>query len=416
MKKIIVVGAGAAGIIAAIAAKSGENKAADVALYEKNEKIGKKLFITGKGRCNITNASDIRTVMENVMTNPRFLYSAFEKFSNSDIMRLLEAAGCRLKTERGNRVFPASDRSSEVINTLYKILENSGVKIKLNCSVKELIIENGSCKGVILDNGVKVRAEAVIIATGGMSYKSTGSTGDGYRFAAKAAHKVTRLYPSLVPLALAEHDCTLLQGLSLRNVAACIYKDGKRVYQGFGELLFTHFGVSGPLILSGSSYAVKLLAEHRLKLSIDLKPALDRAQLDARVLRDFEKYKNKNLKNALTELLPQSLIPVIIKRAGLSDEAKVNEINKGQRYRLIQVLKKLEFTITRARGFEEAVITKGGVSVKEIEPSTMQSKLISGLYFAGEVLDLDALTGGYNLQIAWSTGWTAGISAADLLK
>ena len=416
MKTIIVIGAGAAGMIAALAAKSAEGAGAvRVLLFDGNEKVGKKLFITGKGRCNVTNASDMKTVMENVVSNPKFLYSAFKCFGSADIMKILEDGGCRLKIERDNRVFPVSDHSSDVINTLYKLLKNAGVNIKLNCIIKKLLINDRKCSGVVLANGSSISADAVIVATGGISYRLTGSSGDGYKFASAAGHKVSELYPSLVPLVLSEHDCTRLQGLSLKNVNAAVYKGSKRIYEGFGELLFTHFGVSGPLILSASSYIAGLVKNGNLRLVIDLKPALDKNVLDARILRDFEKYKNKSLKNALGDLLLQSLIPVIIDRMNISPETRVNEIKKEHRHRLVNILKDFEFTITGMRGFDEAVVTKGGVSVKEVEPSSMESKLIKSLYFAGEVLDLDALTGGYNLQIAWSTGWMAGSCAAGSL-
>ncbi|EHI56511.1 hypothetical protein HMPREF9333_00373 [Johnsonella ignava ATCC 51276] len=416
MKTIIVIGAGAAGMIAALAAKSAARAGAvRVLLFDGNEKVGKKLFITGKGRCNVTNASDMKTVMENVVSNPKFLYSAFKCFGSADIMKILEDGGCRLKIERGNRVFPVSDHSSDVINTLYKLLKNAGVNIKLNCIIKKLLINDRKCSGVVLANGSSISADAVIVATGGISYRLTGSSGDGYKFASAAGHKVSELYPSLVPLVLSEHDCTRLQGLSLKNVNAAVYKGSKRIYEGFGELLFTHFGVSGPLILSASSYIAGLVKNGNLRLVIDLKPALDKNVLDARILRDFEKYKNKSLKNALGDLLLQSLIPVIIDRMNISPETRVNEIKKEHRHRLVNILKDFEFTITGMRGFDEAVVTKGGVSVKEVEPSSMESKLIKSLYFAGEVLDLDALTGGYNLQIAWSTGWMAGSCAAGSL-
>lgn len=416
MKTIIVIGAGAAGMIAALAAKSAAGAGAvRVLLFDGNEKVGKKLFITGKGRCNVTNASDMKTVMENVVSNPKFLYSAFKCFGSADIMKILEDGGCRLKIERGNRVFPVSDHSSDVINTLYKLIKNAGVNIKLNCIIKKLLINDRKCSGVVLANGSSISADAVIVATGGISYRLTGSNGDGYKFASAAGHKVSELYPSLVPLVLSEHDCTRLQGLSLKNVNAAVYKGSKRIYEGFGELLFTHFGVSGPLILSASSYIAGLVKNGNLRLVIDLKPALDKNVLDARILRDFEKYKNKSLKNALGDLLLQSLIPVIIDRMNISPETRVNEIKKEHRHRLVNILKDFEFTITGMRGFDEAVVTKGGVSVKEVEPSSMESKLIKSLYFAGEVLDLDALTGGYNLQIAWSTGWMAGSCAAGSL-
>lgn len=406
MSEVLVVGAGAAGMSAAISAAACGHR---VRLYDKNEKIGKKLYITGKGRCNLTNFSDMKNVMDNVVSNSKFLYSAFHSFTNEDIMRLIEEAGCKLSVERGNRVFPLSGHSSDILKALQKIMDEYGVKLILNTEVEGLLLEGAACKGVILKKkGEKVFADAVILATGGLSYKSTGSTGDGYRFAKLAGHSVTPLYPSLVPFNIEEREASFLQGLSLKNVRLSVYQKEKEIFSGFGELLFTHFGVSGPLILSASAYAVTFLKNGNLKMYIDLKPALDEKRLDERLIRDFEKFHNKLLKNALNNLLPSKLIPEVIRQSGVDENRQINKISKDERAAILKSLKQLEFTITSTRGFCEAVITKGGIDIKEVNPSSMESKLVENLYFAGEVLDLDALTGGYNLQIAWSTGWCAG--------
>ena len=412
MKKIIVIGGGAAGMAAAIAAA--ENGCA-ATIYEKNEKLGKKIYITGKGRCNVTNDCDMEGLFDSVVTNSRFLYSAFYGFSNQDMKDFLEANGCHVKVERGNRVFPVSDRASDVTSAFARRLRELRVKVELNQGVRELWLENGVLKGVILAQGGNERgkkdsyiaADAVIVATGGLSYPTTGSTGDGYRFAEAAGHKVTELSPALVPFVKE------LQGLSLRNVEAAVLNGKKEVYREFGEMLFTHYGVSGPVLLSASSYAAKKLKKGPLTLMIDLKPALSMEQLDARILRDFEAEKNKQFKNALNHLYPSKLIPVIIRRSGIEPDKQVNAVTKEERRRLAEVTKHFTLTLTGLRGFNEAIITQGGVTVKEVNPSTMESKKLPGLYFAGEVLDLDAVTGGYNLQIAWSTGVLAGRSAAE---
>ena len=417
MKKIIVIGGGAAGMAAAIAAA--ENGCA-VTIYEKNEKLGKKIYITGKGRCNVTNDCDMEGLFDSVVTNSRFLYSAFYGFTNQDMKEFLEANGCHVKVERGNRVFPVSDRASDVTSALARRLRELHVKVELNQGVRELWLEDGVLKGVILAQGGNERgkkdsyiaADAVIVATGGLSYPTTGSTGDGYRFAETAGHKVTELSPALVPFET-EEDVKELQGLSLRNVEAAVLNGKKEVYREFGEMLFTHYGVSGPVLLSASSYAAKKLKKGPLTLVIDLKPALSMEQLDARILRDFEAEKNKQFKNALNHLYPSKLIPVIIRRSGVEPDKQVNAVTKEERRRLAEVTKHFTLTLTGLRGFNEAIITQGGVAVKEVNPSTMESKKLSGLYFAGEVLDLDAVTGGYNLQIAWSTGVLAGRSAAE---
>lgn len=381
----------------------------EVHIYEKNEKLGKKIFITGKGRCNVTNACDMETLFQSVVTNSKFLYSSFYGFNNFDLMALVESAGCKLKTERGNRVFPISDKSSDVIKALSGRLEELGVLVHLHEEVKELILEGQCCRGIVLrKENRQVRADAVIIATGGLSYPSTGSTGDGYRLAKQAGHTVTELSPALVPFEVKEPWVKQLQGLSLRNVEVAILKDNKELYREFGEMLFTHYGVSGPVLLSASSYVAETLKKSPLTLSIDLKPALSEEQLDARLLREFESFINKQFKNSLVHLYPSKLVPVMIERSGISPEKKVNEITRQERLRLIEITKHFRLTLTGLRDYNEAIITQGGVKVKEINPKTMESRLAKGLFFAGEVLDVDAVTGGFNLQIAWSTGWTAG--------
>lgn len=406
MSKVLIIGGGAAGMLAAISAAECGHQ---VSLYERNEKLGKKLFITGKGRCNVTNDCDMEVLFQNVVTNPRFLYSAFYGFTNGSIMELLERCGCPLKTERGGRVFPVSDKSYDVIGALSRRLKTLGVNVFLLEGIKSLYMDQGALRGVILEkNSKKIEADAVIVATGGISYPSTGSTGDGYRFARETEHAVTEILPALVPFTSTDEDVLSLQGLSLKNIEISLMDGKKEIYRDFGEMLFTHFGVSGPVLLSASSYAAKKLKKNTLDLYIDLKPALSKEQLDARILRDFEALKNKQFKNALVHLFPSKLIPVMIVRSGISPEKKINEITKEERHRLIAETKAFKVTITGVRGFNEAIITQGGVSVKEVNPSTMESKKVKGLYFAGEVLDLDAVTGGFNLQIAWSTGWLAG--------
>ena len=407
MSKVIVIGGGAAGAVAAIfAARNGHR----VELFEKNEKIGKKLFITGKGRCNVTNAGDMDALFDAVKSNPKFLYSAFYSFTNEQAMDFFEELGVRLKVERGNRVFPESDHSSDIIHALKHELEQLGVEIHFCTEVKDVLVEHEKFTGIVLKNGKKVSGDACVVATGGISYASTGSTGDGYRFAEKTGHKVTELYPSLVPMEVKEWYAKELQGLSLRNVRGTILDGKKKLYDEFGEMLFTHYGVSGPIIISASSVVGKKLQDKELILQIDLKPALSREQLDQRVLRDFEENKNKQFKNAVDKLFPAKLKPIMIELSGISPEKKVNEISKEERLYFVDLIKNFKMTLTGLRSYNEAIITKGGVSVKDIDPGTMESKKISGLYFAGEVLDLDALTGGFNLQIAWSTGYLAGIS------
>lgn len=408
MNKVVVIGGGAAGMMAAYAAAISGKK---VDLYEKNEKLGKKIYITGKGRCNITNACTAEEFFEKVVTNPRFLYSCYHKFQNYDMMDFLEENGVKTKVERGNRVFPVSDHSSDVIDALARAMKKQNVNIHLNSMVKELCYEENKVCGIRLEDGKMIYADSVIVATGGLSYPSTGSTGDGYRFAKAAEHKVTKLTPALVPFNVKEEYIIKLQGLSLRNIEISIYQGKKVIYKEFGELLFTHFGVSGPTILSASSYIQKELGEGELVLSIDLKPALDKEQLSNRLVRDFKRYSNKKFINALSDLFPSKLIPVMVEYCGIPESQRVNEITKAQREHFVDCIKGFSCTIEGLRGYNEAIITKGGIEVKEINPSTMESKKKKGLFFAGEVLDLDAVTGGFNLQIAWSTGYTAGINS-----
>lgn len=396
-------------MMAAIRAAELGNK---VLLLEKNEKLGKKIYITGKGRCNLTNACDTEELFGNVPRNARFLYSAFYTFSNWQTIDFFEENGLKTKTERGERVFPVSDHSSDVIATLKRRLEKEGVEVRLHTEVAELLVGVAKqVRGVRLSDGTELTADRVIIATGGVSYPATGSTGDGYRFAKELGHTVTRCIPSLVPFEAAEAWVPELQGLSLKNISVSIYKDSKRLYEGFGEMLFTHFGVSGPLLLSASSLVNDYWNRFPLQLKIDLKPALTEQQLDKRILRDFEENANKSLKNAVQKLFPARLVPVMTALSGIPEEKRVNEITREERAAFVQLIKGLPVTLTGFRDFKEAIITRGGVSVKEVNPSTMESKLVKGLFFAGEVLDLDALTGGFNLQIAWSTGYAAGDSS-----
>lgn len=380
----------------------------EVHVYEKNEKPGKKLFITGKGRCNVTNACDMDTLFSSVCSNGKFLYSAFYGFTNLDVMAFFEDAGVALKTERGERVFPVSDQSAEVIDGLKRVMKKEGVRLHLNTAVKEVCTANGRAAGILLENGQSVPGDAVIVATGGISYPSTGSTGDGYRFAETLGHTVTDCIPSLVPFNVREAFVKELQGLSLKNVEISIFNGKKELYREFGEMLFTHFGVSGPLILTASSRVGRLASKQELKLTLDLKPALSMEQLDQRVLRDFDANPNKSFKNVAGSLFPAKLTLVMIALSGIEPDRKVNGISREERQRFVWLIKHLEMTVTGLRGWNEAIITKGGVSVKEVNPSTMESKRIPRLYFAGEVLDLDAVTGGFNLQIAWSTAYAAG--------
>ena len=408
MSNVIVVGGGAAGMMAAVfAARNGQN----VQLLEKNEKLGKKLFITGKGRCNITNAADIEDLFTAVISNPKFLYSGFYSFTNQQVIDFFEELGVKTKIERGERVFPVSDHSSDVIAAFSRELKSLGVSVSLHTEVRELLCEQDKVCGVLLTNGKKMKADAVIVATGGISYPSTGSTGDGYRFAKETGHRETELLPSLVPMEVRQWYAKELQGLSLRNIEICITDGKKKLYEEFGEMLFTHYGVTGPVILSASSVVGKTLRKKELTLHIDLKPALSEEQLDKRILREFDANHNKQYKNSIDSLFPAKLKPVMIELSEIEPEKKVNEITKEERQRLVHLIKDFTMTLTGLRSYNEAIITKGGVSVKEVDPGTMESKKMKGLYFAGEVLDLDAVTGGYNLQIAWSTGYLAGMNA-----
>ncbi|MBH1942379.1 NAD(P)/FAD-dependent oxidoreductase [Mobilitalea sibirica] len=409
MSKVLVVGGGASGMMAAIfAARNGHT----VTLFEKNEKLGKKLFITGKGRCNLTNACDRDTFFDNVVSNSKFLFGSFNKFNNYDVIDFFEQLGMPVKIERGNRVFPVSDKSSDVIAALRQELDRLGVMICYRSEVTKILIRNNEFYGLILkDQKEEYYGDSVIIATGGLSYPLTGSTGDGYTFAKNIGHRITELSPSLVPIHVKEAYIKDLMGLSLKNIEVTVTNEQKVIYRDFGELLFTHFGVSGPVVLSASSFIIPYLkSSKKLILNIDLKPALSPEQLDARILRDFEEFKNKQFKNSLDHLLPNKLIDVIIRLSHIDSEKKVNSITKEERLRLVTLLKNLTFQITKLSDYSQAVITKGGIHVKEIHPSTMESKLTKNVYFVGELLDLDALTGGYNLQIAWSTAFAAGSS------
>lgn len=420
-KEIAVVGGGAAGMMAAYAASL---NGSHVTIYEKNEKLGKKIYITGKGRCNVTNACETETLFANVVSNPKFLYSAFYGFDNRKVMDFFEQEGCFLKTERGDRVFPVSDHASDVIRALEGALRKRKVDICLRTQVKRILTKKEECAehtepkknrccqahicGLELGDGRCVRADAVILATGGLSYPATGSCGDGLRMAAEVSHTVVPCRPSLVPFETAEEWCRDLQGLALKNVEVSMEEGGKEIYRGFGEMLFTHFGVSGPLILSASSF----YKGNDCRLFLNLKPALDLEQLDKRLLRDFEANKNRDFKNALDGLFPARLIPVMIALSGIDPEKKVHEITRQERRLFAGLIRHVPLTVTGTRDFKEAIITRGGVKVQEVRPQTMESKLVKGLYFAGEMLDVDALTGGFNLQIAWSTGYLAGESAA----
>ncbi|MDD6182229.1 MAG: NAD(P)/FAD-dependent oxidoreductase [Lachnospiraceae bacterium] len=410
MSNVIVIGGGAAGMFAALGAAEAGHR---VTILEQNEKLGKKIYITGKGRCNLTNACDTEEIFAHVPRNAKFLYSAIYTYDNFRVMEFFEANGMPIKTERGNRVFPVSDHSSDVISTLQKALEKAGLEVLLHTKVTEILSKDGKITGVRLKNGEKRTADAIILATGGKSYSSTGSTGDGFVFAEQLGHKIEEPVPSLVPMTVLEDYCMQMQGLSLRNVQATIREGGKVFFEEFGEMLFTHFGVSGPLMLSASSVVNDRLRKKNLSLTIDLKPALSEEQLDARILRDFEENKNRQFKNSVKGLLPAKMIPVVISLSGIDPEKKINGITKQERKKLVECIKAFPLTLTGLRGFNEAIITRGGVSVKQVDPSTMESKLVKGLYFAGEILDVDAYTGGFNLQIAWSTGYLAGSSIAE---
>ena len=406
---VVVIGGGAAGMLAAGAAGS---TGKSVLLIEKNEKLGKKLFITGKGRCNITNNADINEFYQYIPRNPKFLYSSFSMFSNSDLLMLLESLGLKTKEERGGRVFPLSDKSSDVIKALCKYLHENNVSILLDTSVNKINTEDEKIVSVQLNDNSLVYCNSAIICTGGMSYPQTGSTGDGYKLASQLGHTITDIAPSLVPLLAKEDTIKDLQGLSLKNISISVIANDRIIYKDFGEMLFTHYGLSGPIILSSSFYITEYLKKKEtIKISIDLKPALSKEDLDKRIVKDFEKNSRKQYKNSLDELLPKKLIPVIIRLSSINEEKEVNQITKEERTRLVDLLKNFEFTITGTRPVSEAIITSGGVNIKEINPKTMESKIISGLFFAGEILDIDAFTGGFNLQIAFSTGYNAGINS-----
>ena len=411
--KVIVIGGGPAGMLAAITAKQKGN---EVILLEKMPFLGKKLLITGKGRCNITSSLDMEEFIKNTPGNGMFLYSCYQKFTNEDIIKFLNKQGLKVKEERGNRIFPVTDKSQDVLNCFISKIKELKIIVKNNTKVDDIIVEDKNIKGVKTKEGI-IKADKVILATGGKSYPLTGSTGDGYILAEKLGHKIVEIKPSLVPLE--SHDkaiCKNLQGLSLKNVEIKMIdkEKNKIIYKDFGEMIFTHFGVSGPTILSGSAHLAryskieKKMKEQNITLSIDLKPALSEEKLNARILRDFEEYKNKKFKNSLDKLLPQKMIETIIEKSNIDADKKVNEITKTERKQLVSTLKNLEISIKGFRPIEEAIITRGGISTKEINPKTMESKLIKGLFFAGEIIDVDAYTGGFNLQIAYSTGYVAG--------
>ena len=438
MKRIAIIGCGAAGMMAALAAA---NSSVSVTIFEKNEKPGKKIYITGKGRCNVTNACDQTDFFEHVKRNPRFLYSAFYDYDNTAVMDFFESNGCKLKIERGDRVFPVSDHSSDIIRTLFNAVKKAGVKVLFDTEVLSVETSGGSVSAITYaDKAVSSKKgdapimreefDSVIVCTGGVSYPSTGSTGDGYEFAKAAGHSVKEPRPSLVPFETKEDWCRELQGLSLKNVGLKLFlskkdegkkggaednnknaKKKKPVYEGFGEMLFTHFGVSGPLVLTASCHYEK---DKKAELLLDLKPALSEKQLDTRVLRDFDEGLNKQFKNVIGSLFPSKLVPVMIRLSGIDPERPVHDITKEERLGFVKLIKNLPITVIGTRSFNEAIITRGGVDVKEINPSTMESKLVKGLFFAGEVIDVDTETGGFNLQVAWSTGHLAGTSAGEI--
>lgn len=415
--KIIVIGGGPAGMMAAISAA--ENKNNEVIILEKMDSLGRKLLITGKGRCNITSSIPIEDFILNIPGNGKFLYSSFENYTNEDIIDFLKKQNVEVKEERGNRIFPVSDHSKDVLEAFIKKLKELEIKIRTNAKVQEILVKDGKAIGVILQNGEKINSDKVILATGGKSYPQTGSTGDGYEMAKKIGHTIEKIKPSLVPLTVTNNSlkfCKQMQGLSLKNVEIKLIdkENNKTIYEDFGEMLFTHFGVSGPIILSSSAHLLRYkniedkLRNNKIVLKIDLKPALDEEKLANRIKRDFEKYKNKEIQNGLYELLPNKMILPILEFSKVNEEKKINSITKEERIKLIKTLKSFEIEILNFRPIEEAIITAGGISIKEIDPKTMESKIIKGLYFAGEIIDVDAYTGGFNLQIAYSTGYTAG--------
>ena len=407
MKKVVIIGAGPAGMTAAYSASQ---NGIDVVLIEKNERVGRKLLITGKGRCNITNNCEVEELIANVNTNGKFLYSAFYTFTNDAVMEMFESLGVRLKTERGNRVFPESDRAMDVVDAMARLIKRKNIKLVTGKTVKDIKEKNGKVESVVLSDGKEIKADAVIIATGGASYQRTGSTGDGYRLAEKLGHKITPLKPSLIGLEIQEDFVHKLKWLSLRNVAINVYgKKNKKIYDDFGEMEFTDYGVDGPIIKSASCI-MRDLSKESYKISLDLKPALDHEKLDKRVQRDFQKYINKRFENSLSDLLPSKMIPVVVELSGIDPATPVNSITKEERRNLVNTIKNIEMNVKRYRPMEEAIVTSGGVKTSEINSSTMESKLVEGLYFAGEVIDVDAYTGGFNLQIAFSTGYLAGMS------
>ncbi len=407
MSETVVIGGGAAGLMAACTAA---DKGSRVTVAEKNERPARKLMITGKGRCNVTNNCDVDTLISNIPKNPKFLYSAFSQFNAQEVMRFFENNGVPLKTERGNRVFPVSDKAVDIVDALVSAAKKRGVKF-LHASACDILTDGGTVTGVVLENGDALRADRVILCTGGKSYPLTGSAGDGYKMAAKLGHTVTDIKPSLVPLTVHEGFCTRLSGLSLKNVTLSVFESGRKkpVFSEMGEMLFTHFGISGPLVLSASAH-IRHIEKKQYTAVIDLKPALSAEQLDKRILRDFSEEQNRDFSNSLNKLLPKSLIPVIVSLSGIDGGTKVNNVSREQRRSLCEVIKNLTLHITGFRPIEEAIITRGGISVKEINPATMESKLVKGLFFAGEIIDVDAYTGGFNLQIAFSTGHLAGSS------
>lgn len=407
MKKVVIIGAGPAGMTAAYSASQ---NGIDVVLVEKNERVGRKLLITGKGRCNITNNCEVEELIANVNTNGKFLYSAFYTFTNDAVMEMFESLGVRLKTERGNRVFPESDRAMDVVDAMARLIKRKNIKLVTGKTVKDIKEKNGKVESVVLSDGKEIKTDAVIIATGGASYQRTGSTGDGYRLSEKLGHKITPLKPSLIGLEIQEDFVHKLKGLSLRNVAIKVFgKKNKKIYDDFGEMEFTDYGVDGPIIKSASCI-MRDLSKESYKISLDLKPALDHEKLDKRVQRDFQKYINKRFENSLSDLLPSKMIPVVVELSGIDPATPVNSITKEERRNLVNTIKNIEMHVKRYRPMEEAIVTSGGVKTSEINSSTMESKLVEGLYFAGEVIDVDAYTGGFNLQIAFSTGYLAGMS------
>lgn len=405
MDRVIVVGGGAAGVMAAIKAAQRGKK---VLIIERNDRLCKKLFITGKGRCNVTNNKDVEEIIKNIPGNGNFMYSSLYTFTNYDLMKMIEEKGVKLKVERGDRVFPESDKSSDIIRCFEKYLSENNVEIMLNARVSEIIVENGRVIGVKINNRI-INADSVIIATGGKSYPLTGSSGDGYEFLKKLGHNIVDIKPSLVPLVAKEAWIKELMGLSLKNAELTVKRNNKKIYSDFGEMLFTHFGISGPIVLSASRSVVDLLPGEA-EVFIDLKPALSFNELDKRLLKDFETYINKQFKNSLNDILPQKMIPVIIELSGIDPEKAVNVISKEERHKVVKLLKEFKVTIIGTRPIDEAIITRGGVNVKEVDPSTLESKLIEGLYIVGEILDVDGVTGGFNLQIAFSTGYCAGLN------